>query len=400
MIAKQSIGKSFIGALHYNLRKVFSKKEDERAELLETNFSTLDNNTVKKELEIMRLRNPNLSRNTYHASLNFSDKEQINNETMLSIAKEYMERMGFDDNLYCIFRHHDTSHPHCHILALRNRFDGKVVSDSNNYQRSEKIVRELEKKYGLMEVIDSKQSKHKAPTKDEIEMALRTGTPSMKMLLQEKVAVAIQSSKHMGDFIGTLRKDGIDLLFNQARTGRVSGITYFMNGFMVTGRSLGQQFKWSALIKEVYYEQAQHGEAISQANSRTKAKYGERTTGGRTNPRQGIGRNVRQDSDQSKGVEPVSARDSERHQQATSEFRRGGSAAGEGRGDAFGDFPSNTGIQQTTTENEKSFDGGVFPEHDSVSRAGGSSWFDGLAIEITSDEDDERLKRKKRGLGR
>src|SRR5690606_30467234 len=107
--------------------------------------------------------------------------------------------------------------------------------------------------------------------------------------------------------IGTLRKDGIDLLFNQASTGRVSGITYFMNGFMVTGRTLGQQFKWGALIKEIYYEQAQHGEAISQANSRTKAKYGERTTGGRTNSRQGIGRNVHHDSGQSKSAEPISA---------------------------------------------------------------------------------------------
>src|SRR5690606_39315085 len=94
MIAKQSIGNSFMGALHYNLRKVFSKKEYERAELLDTNFSTLDNSTVKKELEIMRLRNPNLSRNTYHASLNFSDKEQISNETMLSIANRKSTRLN------------------------------------------------------------------------------------------------------------------------------------------------------------------------------------------------------------------------------------------------------------------------------------------------------------------
>ncbi|WP_028297042.1 relaxase/mobilization nuclease domain-containing protein [Olivibacter sitiensis] len=400
MIAKQSIGKSFMGALHYNLRKVFSRNEEERAELLETNFSTLDNSTVKKELEIMRLRNPHLQRNTYHASLNFSDKEQISNKTMLSIAKEYMERMGFDDNLYCIFRHHDTSHPHCHILALRNRFDGKVVSDSNNYQRSEKIVRELENKYGLIEVIDSKQSKHKAPTKDEIEMALRTGSPSMKMLLQEKVAAAIESSKDMGDFIGTLRKDGIDLLFNQARTGRVSGITYFMDGFMVTGRSLGQQFKWSSLLKEIYYEQAQHGEAIGQANDRTKAKYGERATGTTADHRQGFGGNVHHDTGKSKGVEPISARHSERHQQATSKFSSDGSATGEDRDDTFGDYPRNAGIQQAATENEKSFDGDIFPEHDTISRTGSSSWFDGLAIEITPDEDDERLKRKKRGLGR
>nr|WP_188753049.1 relaxase/mobilization nuclease domain-containing protein [Parapedobacter defluvii] len=274
------------------------------------------------------------------------------------------------------------------------------MSDSNNYRRSEKIVRELEKKYGLMEVIDSKQSKQRASTKDEIEMILRTGSASMKMLLQEKVAAAIESSKDMNDFIGTLRTDGIDLLFNQARTGWVSGITYFMDGFMVTGRSLGQQFKWSALIKEICYEQAQHGEAINQANSRTKAKYGERATGRTADHRQGIGGTVHQDTGKSKGVEPISARHSERHQQATSKFRRGGSAAGEDGGDTFGDYPRNTGIQQTTTENEKSFDGDIFPEHDSVFHTGGSTWFDGLAIEITPDEDDERLKRKKRGLGR
>src|SRR5690606_13941188 len=238
MIAKQSIGKSFIGALHYNLRKVFSKKEDERAELLETNFSTLDNNTVKKELEIMRLRNPNLSRNTYHTSLNFSGKEQISNETMLAIAKEYMQKMGFDDNLYYIFRHHDSSHPHCHILALRNRFDGKVVSDSNNYQRSEQVVRALEKKFGLMPVIDSAAAKQRAPNKDEIEMVLRSGQPSMKMLLQEKVSEALASSSELGDFIGRLQQDGVDVLFNQAGTGWVSGITYFMNDFMIKGCSL------------------------------------------------------------------------------------------------------------------------------------------------------------------
>jgi hypothetical protein len=36
---------------------------------------------------------------------------------MKNIAEEYMTRMGFDNNLYIIFRHHDSNHPHCHILA-------------------------------------------------------------------------------------------------------------------------------------------------------------------------------------------------------------------------------------------------------------------------------------------
>jgi hypothetical protein len=146
MLAKQSIGKSFLGALSYNLRKANHPDQSQRAELLDTNFVSLKLADIKKELGMMRALNPNLTRNTYHTSLNFSTDEKISNEKMLKVAQEYMQRMGFDNNLYFIFRHRDAAHPHCHILALRNRFGGTVVSDSNNYKRSEAIIRDLETK--------------------------------------------------------------------------------------------------------------------------------------------------------------------------------------------------------------------------------------------------------------
>jgi hypothetical protein len=104
------------------------------------------------------------------------------------------------------FRHHDSNHPHCHILATRNRFDGTVVSDSNNYRRSEKIVRELEKKYNLQTVKSSKLSKLKAPNKDELEMIERTGKPSKKLILQHQVKEALKQSATMSEFIRNLEK--------------------------------------------------------------------------------------------------------------------------------------------------------------------------------------------------
>ncbi len=134
--------------------------------------------------------------------------------------------MGFDNNLHIIFRHHDSNHPHCHILALRNRFDGTVVSDSNNFKRSEQIIRELEIKYNLEQVKSSKQAMFKAPNKDELEMIQRTGKPSQKLILQEKVKDALKYSSTMQDFIHNLEAQNINVLFNQASTGRVSGITY------------------------------------------------------------------------------------------------------------------------------------------------------------------------------
>src|SRR5690606_39557411 len=181
MIAKQSIGSSFMGALSYNLKKMHHSDREVRAELLATNFISLEKSVVKKEVDLVASLNPRLKKNTYHTSLNFAQGENVSNEKMLAVAREYMEQMGFDDNPYFIFRHHDSNHPHCHILVFRTKFDGSTVSDSNNYKRSEKIVRQLETKYGLQQAEASKRSTLRAPDKDELEMVQRTGRASRKI---------------------------------------------------------------------------------------------------------------------------------------------------------------------------------------------------------------------------
>ena len=274
MIAKQSIGKSFTGALNYNLKKIQNSNPKERAELLTTNFTSMDQAMIRKELAIMKALNPKLKRNTYHTSLNFAIGEKVDNQKMQQIAEEYLKKMGFDNNLHIIFRHHDSNHPHCHILALRNRFDGTVVTDSNNYKRSEQVIRELECKYNLQKVKSSKQSKLKAPNKDELEMIQRTGKPSRKLILQEKVKDALTYSATMQDFIHNLEAQNINVLFNQASTGRVSGITYQVPGFKIRGQTLGNQFKFGSITKQINYEQSRDGQAIHQANSRTRERFG------------------------------------------------------------------------------------------------------------------------------
>jgi len=280
MIAKQSIGKSFTGALSYNLKKMNHPDPKERAELLSTNFTSMDPATIKKELAMMKAMNPKLKRNTYHTSINFAIGEKISKQKMQQIAEEYLKKMGFDNNLHIIFRHHDSNHPHCHILALRNRFDGTVVTDSNNYKRSEQVIRELERKYNLQKVKSSKQSKLKAPNKDELEMIQRTGKPSEKLILQEKVKDALKYSATIQDFIHNLEAQNINVLFNQASTGRVSGITYLTPGFKIRGQALGNQFKFGSITKQINYEQSRDGQAIYQANGRTRERFGARTKEG------------------------------------------------------------------------------------------------------------------------
>jgi len=281
MIASQKIGKSFIGALNYNLKKMHHPDPKQRAVLLDHNFSKIEVKTIRKELELVRGERPNLNRYVYHTSLNFSKEDKLDNKLLLAIAHDYLRESGYTNNQYLIFRHHDADHPHIHLLVNRITFEGGVISDSNNYKKSEAILRKLEKRYNLISVEPSNKVSQKAATKNELEMVMRTGKPSEKMVLQEILKkLIIKDDMTMPELIRQGEQKGVYFLFSQASTGRVSGVTYFYEGFKIKGQALGNRFKWSELIKNVNYEQTRDGQAISQANSRTKAIYGDFTKPG------------------------------------------------------------------------------------------------------------------------
>lgn len=68
---------------------------------------------------------------------------------MVEIAKKWMEQMGIRNTQYIIARHHDTKHPHCHLVFNRIDNDGNLISDSNERIRNTKVCRTLTKQYGL-----------------------------------------------------------------------------------------------------------------------------------------------------------------------------------------------------------------------------------------------------------
>ena len=61
--------------------------------------------------------NERVSVNTLHVSLNFDSSEKINTEKLQTIVKEYMERIGFCNQPYLVYRHDEAGHPHIHIVT-------------------------------------------------------------------------------------------------------------------------------------------------------------------------------------------------------------------------------------------------------------------------------------------
>ncbi|MCD8739705.1 relaxase/mobilization nuclease domain-containing protein [Mucilaginibacter roseus] len=281
MTADQVKGKGFRGALRYNLQKV----EHGKAKVLDMTFTSGKEDPIMREVALVRMLRPNLQKYFYHTSLNFPPNENLGDEQMNLIANEYLTNMGFDQHQYAIFRHYDADHPHLHILVNRIGYDGTVVSDSKDYQRSEQVLRKLEKQHGLTEVISSRQAQERAMTKNELEMMKRTNVPSSKMQLQEIIKDVLSRKPDTARFIHALESKGINVLFNQASTGFVSGISYGYEGMQFKGAHLGNAYKWQAIKNAISYEQERDRPAIYQANVRTRdfqqsARAGKTTTRG------------------------------------------------------------------------------------------------------------------------
>src|SRR5690606_13705764 len=135
---------------------------------------------------------------------------------------------------------------HIHLLASRIRYDGSVVSDSNNYQRSERICRELELKYDLENVRSSKEALDRAPSKDELEMIQRTGTLSNRMLMQERVKAALSNANSMSDLIAHGARARVSLKLSPAASpARRAALTSASAARLAAkNKHLGARYTW------------------------------------------------------------------------------------------------------------------------------------------------------------
>lgn len=151
MVAKISLGNSLYGALNYNGEKI----NQEKGRLLDTNkiyndgTGTVDIKRAFADFMQWMPSTTKTERPMVHISLNPHPDDILTDAQLTEIAREYMDKLGFGDMPYMVYKHTDINRHHMHIVALRVRTDGSCVSDRNNFYRSKEITRELERKYGL-----------------------------------------------------------------------------------------------------------------------------------------------------------------------------------------------------------------------------------------------------------
>ena len=160
MVAKITTSKNVKAALNYNEQKVqkgnaeFLYAGNCLHEAAEMNFyNKLD------VLENLNALNKRASTNTLHVSLNFSLSENFKSEKLICIATSYMNKIGFGEQPFLVYKHEDAGHPHIHIVTATIQSDGARINTHNiGRNQSEKARKEIELEYGLVKAEAHNQS--------------------------------------------------------------------------------------------------------------------------------------------------------------------------------------------------------------------------------------------------
>ncbi|MEQ0076461.1 relaxase/mobilization nuclease domain-containing protein [Klebsiella sp. CN_Kp118] len=202
----------------------------------------------------------------FHAFLSLPKNEHLTDEQWQEIAKDYLKEMNIDieKHQYICVRHNDTDKEHIHIVANRIGLDGSVWHGQHSAFNTIAACERLEVKHGLTitKGLQGQKSDVSAPTKNEIEQALRTGEKPARIVLQNALQAAMLGKPDLQTFIDRVQAVGIEPRFNVASTGNVAGCSFSVGDVAFKGSQLGKKFSWNTIKSKVKYDKNRDDELI------------------------------------------------------------------------------------------------------------------------------------------
>ena len=246
MVAKISIGSSLYGALSYNGMKM---NRDE-GRVLGANKIILPSDghiDIARMVENFNLFMPKMGRTkkpVLHISLNPHPDDRLTEQQYEILAREYLDKLGFGEQPYIIYKHMDIDRHHIHIVTVNVNEQGKRLNQDFLFRRSKKITTELEEKYNL----------HKAQReKISPDTPIRKIDPSGDIKRQVANTVKMVGMRYKFQTIGEY--NAVLSLYNircEQTDGRVNGREYHGLVYFATdddGKTIANPFKASRLGK-------------------------------------------------------------------------------------------------------------------------------------------------------
>lgn len=151
MVAKISIGSSLYGALAYNGEKI----NESKGRILGSHKVVIPPDghaRIAEMVEDFKSFMPKMGRTkkpVLHISLNPHPDDRLTDQDFEILAREYLDKLGFGEQPFVIYKHEDIDRHHIHIVTVNVNEQGKRLNQAFLFRRSKAITNELEQKYNL-----------------------------------------------------------------------------------------------------------------------------------------------------------------------------------------------------------------------------------------------------------
>lgn len=259
-------GKSFKNRVDYIL------KDDH--DFICSNMASDYNNVsdLTDEFKIVSSFRQDIKKPVFHAFLSLPKNEHLTDEQWQEIAKDYLKEMNIniEKHQYICVRHNDTDQDHIHIVANRVGLDGSVWLGQHSAFNTIAACERLEIKHGLTitQSLKGQKSEVSAPTKNEIEQALRKGEKPARLVLQNALQAALVGKPDLSTFVERLQAVGIEPRFNVASTGNVAGVSFSVGDVAFKGSQLGKKYSWNTIKNKVIYDKNRDDELVRSFSAR------------------------------------------------------------------------------------------------------------------------------------
>lgn len=250
MVARITFPKSASIALNYNVQK----EQQGKAHCIGAKGILVPANALNFYEKLATLENRNnlnqrATTKTMHVSLNFSPIEEFSTGKLMEIANDYMRQLGFAEQPYFVYQHHDAGHPHIHILTTCIQADGTRINTHNIGRNQSEFARKyVEEKYQL-----EKAENHRLKNASGIIPFKMEKLEYGKSELRRGIANIVQAVYSTYNFTSLPEYNAILKQFNiLADRGTEESFTYQKNGLVyrvldTQGEKLGVPIKASAL---------------------------------------------------------------------------------------------------------------------------------------------------------
>ncbi|GAB1360464.1 hypothetical protein MASR1M31_22730 [Porphyromonadaceae bacterium] len=252
MVAKINIGSNLYGALAYNQEKV----DEGLGKILGSNlvFEPADGqfNVSESMNDFMQFVPAHFrtEKPVFHVSLNPHPDDRLSDDQLADIGREYMEKLGYGNQPYLIFKHEDIGREHLHIVSLRVDSEGKKIDSFKEHERSKAITEDLERKYNLHPAEGQKRSEGWELTPVDISK----GDLKKQIASVIKPLASMYHFQSMGEYKAVLSLYNINVeeLKGEAKGKPYRGLLY--SAMDSEGNKVGNPLKSSIFGKSVGYD--------------------------------------------------------------------------------------------------------------------------------------------------